>query len=447
MLAPMSLTTAAERGPERRGEPRGPGGWRWRDAGPTRTALWCVGAVSVAVALARAVHAALVQRQLDLAVYIMGASHIFHGDLYRVTLSGTRLPFTYPPFASVLFLPFTVLTRDVSQVTWNAICTGLLVAFVAVSLRAVRPTWRRSDIGLWALVLTYPAMVLEPVGLTFSFGQINILIALLVLADLTATWHIDGHRVPRGVMTGIAAASKLTPLIFVPYLFLTRQFRAAWTATATFVALATAMAVVEPAESKAYWTDYVLDVHRIGNAAFISNQSVHGALVRATDGRVSQSALVLAAVGVGAVGLAVATWAQRTSSDLLGILVCATTGLAASPISWAHHLVWVVPVVLWLALADDRPAHGRIWAATTFALFWSGAIWRIPYDRWQGHGLSFGQLVVGDAFLEAMAVFVAGVAVMLAVRRWWPNGDHPSGNVAGHAVQDVSPVTAATPSG
>ncbi len=67
-------------------------------------------------------------------------------------------------------------------------------------------------------------MALNPVNMTFGFGQINVLVALLVLADLAILPRLKSHSIPRGIMTGIAGALKLTPLIFVLFLFATRRF-------------------------------------------------------------------------------------------------------------------------------------------------------------------------------------------------------------------------------
>ena len=66
-----------------------------------------------------------------------------------------------------------------------------------------------------------------------------------------------------------------------------------------------------------------------------------------------------------AAGLLLAAQAHRRSSPLLGVLVCAATCLLVSPISWVHHLVWVVPAILWLAFAPDRPRFGPVLAGAT----------------------------------------------------------------------------------
>jgi len=272
-------------------------------------------------------------------------------------------------------------------------------------------------VARWSLVLSYPAMALDPVGLTFSFGQVNLVLALLVLADLTGTWSIAGRTLPRGVLTGLAAAVKLTPAIFVPYLFLTRQVRAGVAALVTLVVAGLAMVVVVPSESWSFWTRYLFDAHRVGGVVFVSNQSLRSTLVRFTRDHASEHLVVAVVAAVAVAGLAVATRAARSSSPLLGVLVCAVTGLLVSPITWAHHLVWAVPVLLWLALAEDRPAGGRVWAAAGAAWLWWGAIWRVPHGSGRELHDSAAQLLLADSYTLAMLLFVGGVALMLALRR------------------------------
>jgi alpha-1,2-mannosyltransferase len=260
-------------------------------------------------------------------------------------------------------------------------------------------------------------MLLNPVDMTFGFGQINILLALLVLADLTATLTLKNHSLPRGIMTGIAAALKLTPLIFVPLLFATKQIRAGCMALITFCVGGIVMLIVAPSESWSYWTRYVFDAHRVGGVVYISNQSLRSTIYRFSHGHASEALIVLLVLSVGAVGLSTAVWAYRSSSPLLGILLGAVTGLLVSPITWAHHLVWVVPIILWLALAHDRPAFGRLWAAVVAAWFWYGAIWHIPHGGHVELHDTFAQLLVGNSYTLAMLLFVGGMIVMLALRR------------------------------
>src|ERR1019366_1046826 len=194
-------------------------------------------------------------------------------------------------------------------------------------------------------------------------AQVNVVLCLLLLADLPTTLEFRGRKLPRGVLVGIAAAVKLVPLVFIPYLFVTRQARAAWTALATFAACSLLATALDPATSWAYWMKYATDAARVGSPWYISNQSIQGTLDRLAHRSVSN--VVIDALGalVLVAGIALARWAWRGSSPFLRVLVCATTGMLVSPITWEHHLVWAVPILLWLACASDRPAGGPVWAA------------------------------------------------------------------------------------
>ena len=314
--------------------------------------------------------------QLDMATYLLGAHHEVDGRLYQVSLSvPPHLPFTYPPFAALAFAPLTVLSEPSAQVVWSLVSVAALFALLYLSVRAVRPQLPANQMIRWSLVLMTPAYLLEPVRLTFYFGQVNVVLAAMVLADLTGHLRLGGRTLPRGVLLGAAAAVKLVPLVFVPYLFVTRQTRAAWVALATMVGCTLVAGLTDPRVSWSYWTKY--------------------------------AAVVLVA------GIALAAWASRVSSRFLGILVCATTGLLVSPITWAHHLVWVAPVLVWLVWGRDRPAGGRLWAAATAAVFWWGPIWSVPNGNGSELHEHGWQLLAGNSFFLATVVFMVGVAAML----------------------------------
>jgi alpha-1,2-mannosyltransferase len=381
-------------------------------------ALWIAGLASAVVASIGALRLAIHPLQLDLAVYLLGGRHLVDGQLYLVALPRPpHLPFTYPPFAALLFAPLSVLSQGPAQVIWAVVNLGALFALVALSLRAAVPTLDRHRLVQWSLVLMEPAYVMEPVRLTFSFGQVNIVLAAMVLADLTLHLRIGGRRLPRGVLVGIAAAVKLVPLVFVPYLFLTRQTRAAWVALGTFAGCSLLAAATDPRVSWSYWTKYAFDAQRVGGVFYISNQSLRGTVDRLDHRVVSTGLITGAALVVVIVGVALAAWAFRSSSPFLGVLVCAATGLLASPITWAHHLVWVVPILVWVACAPDRPPGGRYWAVAGAALFYWAPIWRVPSGTEQELSEHGWQLLEGNSFFFAIVLFMAGVAVMLWRRR------------------------------
>ena len=84
--------------------------------------------------------------------------------------------------------------------------------------------------------------------------------------------------------TGLAAAVKLTPLLFVPYLILTRRWRGALTALLTFAACELLTFAISPTSSRAYWTKAIFKPGRAGDLTIVDNQNLWGVLDRFTHG-------------------------------------------------------------------------------------------------------------------------------------------------------------------
>jgi alpha-1,2-mannosyltransferase len=227
----------------------------------------------------------------------------------------------------------------------------------------VRSDWRT------ALILLAPVgLLLWPVRYDLELGQINLVLVLMIVADLTVGVSWRGRRLPRGLLVGVAAAIKLTPLIFIPFLLLTRQWRAARNATLAFLVATLGMVALAPGPSWNYFTKYAFELRRVGNTYDTTNQTLQSALDRA--GLAPSHAVVdLLLLGVFAAGLALAALAYRRSSTLLGVLICGAVGLMVSPISWQHHYVWCVPLFAWLVAGVDRPKRGVLWAGLGVLVF------------------------------------------------------------------------------
>lgn len=282
---------------------------------------------------------------VDLQVYQWGGSTAFSSDALYSSRFGDYLPFTYPPIAAIFFAPLSGL--PFAALKWLSILVNALLVpalgWVAVSAMARQRGHQIAREHQVALVGTASAILLfvEPVQQTIWFGQINLVLAFIVLVDLclpdTSRW--------KGVGVGVAAAVKLTPLIFVAYLLWSGRFRATVIALATFVGTIGVGFVALPQESRSFWIDRVfLDSDRVGGISYISNQSLHGMAARVLGGADQASTLWLAsALVVGLIGFASAVVAARQGREVLGVVLCALTGLLVSPISWSHHWVWIVP--------------------------------------------------------------------------------------------------------
>jgi alpha-1,2-mannosyltransferase len=360
---------------------------------------------------------------LDLDVYRWGGETARHADdLYRIKYAGF-LSFTYPPFAAALFVPLASLPYSVLRYALTT--TGLVLVWWTVwwtfgALGRAPDQQRVIATSLLAALFVW----LEPVQQTLRFGQINLLLMALLITDLLR----PDERRAKGVGVGVAAGLKLTPLIFVAYLVLTRRWHAARIALLTFAGTIVLGAVALPAESKDFWGDRLfMDSERVGGVAFVSNQSLHGMVTRlAGSVDAGQSWWWACAAVVGVAGMALAVWAHREGREVAGVLLCAVTGLLVSPISWSHHWVWVVPL---LTVAAHRAAERRSLRSALFTggvvlllfawfsrerpglpLLPRGVIWQAPAGglehRWNTWQVLYGNLYVFGGLALLVFAFV-----------------------------------------
>ncbi len=380
---------------------------------------WGPAVVSFMGALGYSLFLALGTYEVDLGVYLrLGARYAFTTHLYSSVVPNTNLLFTYPPFAALLFVPWQAFPNVHSvQAAWTLCNLAALIALLVLSLRLVKPDLSRGAAWRLGLLLSLPAMLLNPVVITVAFGQVNLVVTLLVMWDLLSERRIGSWQAPLGVATGVAAAVKLTPLFFVPYLILTRRTRGAITCSVTFLVCEGAAFLLTPTSSRVYWTHALFRPGRAGQLSYVGNQNLLAAVERLHHGLVTNLALAPVLLAVAAGGLWLAALAHRRSSPMLGLLVCAATGLVVSPISWVHHLVWVVPAILWLALGEDRPRVGIPLAIGTAVLFWIAPVWWVPYVGTSDLHLNAWQLAAGNSFFFALLVFLVGTAILLVRRR------------------------------
>lgn len=424
----------------------------------------------------------LTQRNLvDLEVYRAGARAIAHHHaLYDgiFPTSERSLPFTYPPFAACVMVGLLVLPTVVGMVVHSALSLGALLLTTSILTRGWKNQWR--------YLAAAAVVVSEPARATLSFGQINSVLLLMVVVDwwiLSESPPGSRRRAVAGVLTGCAAAIKLTPAVFILVPLLRRD---AWsTARCAVSAMVTTGvgALVVPHDTWVYFRHVLWSTDRIGDPTIISNQSVKGALGRlatsvadshTTAGASQPVTLVWALIVFVLAALLIATNRRRhndvQSSGQINtgraILPSAVGlfGLLASPVSWTHHWVWALPAIVSLftiAVSGNRSLETRsdavnsphnsqrsrsrrakwyaILAGTGSGFFLMGTVWWAPLvSRWvnaprpevfaqmPSHG-GFIDNMVGALFsvligcLENSYVVWAGFAfVTLASVAWSP---------------------------
>ncbi|WP_433507756.1 glycosyltransferase 87 family protein [Pseudonocardia halophobica] len=355
-------------------------------------AAWAGAAVLVALQLAvlaawPGAHALMI----DLQVYRAGGEHVLHHQPLYAGGVLLDLPFVYPPVAAALFVPLTLLPLPLLKILWTALGVVLLVLVVRRSAALVGTVLPAGTVAL--LVAT--ALWLDPVRTTCYLGQINVVLLALVLLDLTgrpSRW--------RGAGVGLAAALKLTPLLFVVYLLLVGRRREAAVAVGTFVAATGLGFALAPAESVQYWVRGTFAAaNRISDVAATSNHSLDGLVARLL-GENAPVYLVLAGL-LTAAALTVAVRAHRRGEDLLALIVVGLASAAVAPFAWSHHFVWCVPLLVLLVVRRAWVGLGALLLAT------AAVITRLP-------GPDVGPIPATGAISLQPDVYLAGFVALLA---------------------------------
>jgi alpha-1,2-mannosyltransferase len=330
-----------------------------------------------------------------------------------------ELYFTYPPFAAALLRPLAEIPVGATIVIFligTAVAIGVTTWWLVhpVALRHAQPPWFVAGI---AIPLVF---VIEPTRETFTFGQINMLLVVLVLGDLLLL-------VPRnsrwaGVGVGLATALKLYPGIFIVYLLAARRWRAAITASAAAAGATLLAAAMAPQDSWQFWTRELWSTDRVGRTDYTGNQSLLGLIGRAAL-PADPSSLVWAALValIAGYGLWRAAQAARAGDEVAGLALAGLVGALASPIAWTHHVYWFVPAFVVLVDAglrerDLRPRLALLGLAVAGYLVLLRGV--VSFDDWGIAPLptdSVGEFVRRNAYVLLTLVLIAVLPVRTGV--------------------------------
>ena len=341
----------------------------------------------------------------DLEVYLRGAQAIVTGTPLYVHHAGV-LPFTYSPFAAMVFTPLHLLSPTGARWVFTiGSLVGYLVAVGAIGWR-LRLPWRH--MALVALAGT----ALEPFVRTILLGQVNLYLMAAVVVDCLL---IRSSR--RGWLVGLAAGIKVVPGVFVLYFVLKRDWRSARRAVFGFLVTVACGTLVAPQDSLRFWGGGLFGISHFGPAAVVDgkNQSLIGQLARVSQNpspsMVTELLVFAAALTLGGVA---AHRQLRIGDDVAALTAVAIAGLLASPLSWTHHWVWAVPAVMVLM---SRRQWVMAWLLGS--VFAAGARWGVTLQPSQ-QSLTLLQQV-------ACATYVAAGTGLLAM---WAFGSGGGGRSA-----------------
>ncbi|SDH85788.1 alpha-1,2-mannosyltransferase [Sinosporangium album] len=361
------------------------------------------------------------QRLVDLDVYRTGGQAVLEGRAVYdfVTPAPQLLPFTYPPISALLATPLAAMSWPVAQWVWTV---GVFAALAVAVAYAFRPMLERAGraravlLPLLFALLTVMCTYLMPIRDQVRFGQVDILLVALCLADCVARRPLW----PRGFLIGLATAVKLTPGVFLIYLLIagfsgtgdpertSRTRQALYTAVITATLLTVLPFAVIPHDSWDFWFSALLDPGRVGANNATTNQSMRGMLLRLylPDTLTSLIWLALLAV-IGWYGFRYARRAFLDGDTLTAVALVGLMAVLLSPVAWIHHLAWVVVVLGAIVGNGTDPVRVRVAVGV-----WLYYVVPIP---WWGVSLRAAEIPVISPVLGKIVQNAYGLGAMVLV--------------------------------
>ncbi|WP_430784821.1 glycosyltransferase 87 family protein [Actinoplanes sp. G11-F43] len=300
-----------------------------------------------------------------------------------------------PPALAVLLTPLTLLPVPVAG--WLLALAGA-VALTAVALVVAGPVARRYGRRRTPYVLGVAVLALlaEPVRATVGLGRPELLVLALIAADLVALRRAarNRHRAPArhtrirrlpdgtvlsrlttrrprpglepsapgplrrawtggawaGVGTGLATALSATSLLFIAYLVITRQRRAAGLALVTTAVVGLGLLLTVPTETLSWYGHLMWEIDRPAPVSDPGNQSLAGVMAR-LYGYPAPPILVWFSfvMLLLAVGLIRARTAHADGDEVAAFTLIGLTAAVIVPVSTSAERLWLLPAVLILA--------------------------------------------------------------------------------------------------
>lgn len=356
---------------------------------------------------------------IDLQVYAYTVHDLLAGkDIYATRTPFWNLPFIYPPIAALVMIPLAVGPYVMWQVLWTA---GLIWAQNTVLRRC---GVRRGFV--LALVSALVVLVVEPIRTTLGYGQINTFLMAFCMIDLLPDRSMinnplverrAGRILPVGLLTGFAASLKLTPALFLVFELGLGRRKLFIRGVLTFLVLTAIGAVFLPGQTVAFWKGLLT-----GNSGapsgpiYVGNQSITGVAARLAgsgDTPVVMAALALSAI-VALIALVVAVHWWRLGERVFAFGLVGMATCLASPLSWTHHHVWVLPLGIGALLSRRLPRWAR-----GLSVVWAGwvslclMLMVLPYGGGPERSYTIGQQIIANAGPVMGIIVIVGLAVQL----------------------------------
>lgn len=288
----------------------------------------------------------------DLAIYRMAGADLNAGGLLYDAPYIYEFPFTYPPFAGILFQVLPFFSEGALTILWPALMFLAVLAIVVMIFRERGIKLSPAAIVV-AVLLTALTPANESMHGSLYYGQINVFLMLLVALDFLPL----KRRLP-GVGIGLAAGIKLTPAYMGLALLFEKRWWAAVGSVVTFLVTVVLGFIFVP-DALDFWTDAMFNSSRVGEHANPGAKSLRSLMFRVLgiDGGMWWLLAVLTVFVLTCLALRTAyKRGNRTAAfALTGLSTC-----LVSPFSWYHHFVWTIPFAVLVFVTVNQAVGARV---------------------------------------------------------------------------------------
>ncbi|WP_293775309.1 glycosyltransferase 87 family protein [uncultured Corynebacterium sp.] len=288
----------------------------------------------------------------DLAIYRMAGEDLNAGGLLYDAPYIFEFPFTYPPFAGLLFKVLPFFSKDALTIIWPSLMFLAVLAIIVMIFRE-RGVKMTPAAVLIAVLLTALTPANETMHGSLYYGQVNVFLMLLVAFDFLPI----KRRLP-GVGIGLAAGIKLTPAYMGLALLFEKRWWAAAGAVITFL-VTVGLGFLFVPDAMVFWTDAMFNSSRVGEHANPGAKSLRSLMFRelGIDGGIWWILAVIVVFALTCLALRTAYLRGNRSAAfaLTGLSTC-----LVSPFSWYHHFVWTIPFIVMVFVSVNQAVSSRV---------------------------------------------------------------------------------------